>query len=179
MRETVLYIAMSLDGYIAREDGAIDWLEAAEGEGDNGYGEFMQTIDTVIMGRKTYDQVLGFDMPFPYQEQECYVFSSKKKGKDAHAVFWEGSPKELMKDLKTKEGKDIWLVGGSDLLHDCMKEGLVDRYMIAIIPVLLGKGIPLFKSGFQEQHVKLTGTKEYGQIVMLSYERLKSKPLNS
>ncbi|WP_338778342.1 dihydrofolate reductase family protein [Metabacillus sp. FJAT-52054] len=77
MRKTVLYIAMSLDGYIARENGDIDWLEEAERQGDNGYSELIENIDTVVMGRKTYEQVLGFDMEFPYKGMDCYVFSNE------------------------------------------------------------------------------------------------------
>ncbi|MTH55432.1 dihydrofolate reductase [Bacillus mangrovi] len=171
MKKTILYIAMSLDGYIARENGDIDWLEAAEGEGDNGYGDFIKSVDTVVMGRKTYEQILGFQMEFPYQEQDCYVFSSERTGRDENVQFVTGSPDSLIRKLKAKPGKDLWIAGGGELIHHFMKEELVDSFMIAVIPVLLGKGIPLFQSGFSEQALRLEKVQTYKQIVVLSYEK--------
>ncbi|AZB44370.1 dihydrofolate reductase [Bacillus sp. FJAT-42376] len=170
MRNTVLYIAMSLDGYIARENGEIDWLEEAEGKGDNGYGEFLETIDTVIMGRKTYEQVLGFDIEFPYQDKECYVFSNKREGMDEYASFQKGNPSDLLLQLKQKSGKDIWLIGGGDLIKHFMQEQLVDKFIIAVIPVLLGKGISLFDKGFPEQKLSLSKSERFNEIVLLTYE---------
>ncbi|KZZ82591.1 dihydrofolate reductase family protein [Bacillus sp. SJS] len=171
MRKTVLYIAMSLDGYIARENGDIDWLEEAEGEGDNGYSELIENIDTVVMGRKTYEQVLGFDMEFPYKGMDCYVFSNEKEGRDEYASFMKGSPSSLISKLKEQPGKDIWLIGGGDLIREFLKEKLVDQFMIAVIPVLLGKGIPLFKQDFPVHNLKLSNTQIYNEIVMLSYDK--------
>lgn len=74
-RKTILYIAASVDGFIAREDGSIDWLDDFEGEGDNGYGDFYQTIDTVILGRSTYEHIKVLTADFPYKDKTCYVLT--------------------------------------------------------------------------------------------------------
>lgn len=89
-RQVVLYIAVSLDGYIARENGEIDWLYDVEGEGDNGYSEFYQTIDTVLMGNKTYEHTFELADQFPYPDKGCYVFSRSERQPSPHVTFVKG-----------------------------------------------------------------------------------------
>ncbi|MGE1112601.1 dihydrofolate reductase family protein [Priestia megaterium] len=167
-KKIVVYIAASLDGYIARENGEIDWLESVEGEGDNGYEAFYQTCDAVVMGKATYDHVLKLTPEFPYLGKKCYVFSRSAQGKDQYVEFINESVASFLNNLN-QDTKKIWLVGGADILTDFLKAKRVDEFIISVIPVLLGAGIPLFKRGIPEMNLKLTDIKQYGQIAQLYY----------
>ncbi|MEI2425196.1 dihydrofolate reductase family protein [Priestia megaterium] len=169
-KKIVVYIAASLDGYIARENGEIDWLESVEGEGDNGYETFYQTCDAVVMGKATYDHVLKLTPEFPYLGKKCYVFSRSAQGKDQYVEFINESVALFLNNL-SQETKKIWLVGGADILADFLTAKRVDEFIISVIPVLLGAGIPLFKRGIPEMNLKLTDIKQYGQIAQLYYEK--------
>jgi len=168
-RPVVLYIAISLDGYIAREDGSIDWLYEIEGEGDNGYEEFYQTVDTVLMGKTTYDHTFELAEQFPYPNKKCYVFSRSEQAPSPHVTFIQGDVPRFIEELKAQEGSNIWIVGGAEMLDGLLKEQLVDEFIITISPVLLGKGIPLFKENNPVTGLILKGTKRFGQFVQLHY----------
>lgn len=169
-REVVLYIAQTLDGYIAREDGSVDFLETIEGEGDNGYSEFLESIDTVVMGRDTYDQVRSFDVPFPYQGQECYVFSRSRKGSDEYVTYVEGDVGEFIETLKKKPGKKIWLVGGAKLIEGFQEANVIDEYVVASLPYLLGSGIRLFqREEVREERLEFQKLERFGEVVLLHY----------
>jgi len=140
-RKVVLFTACSLDGYIAGKDDDTSWLF---GDGDHGYREFLATIDTVLMGRRTYDLALQMG-PFPYADKECYVFSRSLMGGDEHVEFVNQPVKEFVDMLRGREGRDIWLVGGSELISGFMMAGIVDEFIISMHPIILGEGIPLFK----------------------------------
>lgn len=112
MRKVVLFIATSLDGFIARPDGGIDWLFS---DADYGYRAFFGTIDTVVMGRRTHELSLSFGPPYVHEGKASYVFSrSKAGGKDENAEFAAGSPKDLIGSLRARAGRGIWLVGGAE-----------------------------------------------------------------
>lgn len=173
-RKVVCYIAESLDGYIATEEDSLEWLFKSEGqgEGDAGYAEFMETIDTVIMGRRTYDWVMEAENGnYPYQEITSYVFTSSPAEENPFVTFTNQEISSFMKELKEMSGKDIWVIGGSKLLHEFVKEDLIDEWIISIAPVLIGKGIPLFQEFDFEIRLKLKGVKMYGQFAQLHYER--------
>ncbi|OZM57572.1 hypothetical protein CIB95_04160 [Lottiidibacillus patelloidae] len=175
-RKLVLFIATSLDGYIARNDDSLDWLYKIEGEGDNGYFTFYENIDTVIMGRKTYDWILKQELEeFPYKNKECYVFSRTPQENNANVTFSNAEPKELIKRLKTEKGKNIWLVGGGELLHAFLNEQLVDELIITVAPTIIGEGIPLFKEGVCESEFTLLGMKQYNQFAELHYKLKKGQ----
>ncbi|MCB0586488.1 MAG: dihydrofolate reductase [Phaeodactylibacter sp.] len=158
MRKVLLYIAASIDGYIARPDGGIDWLSSVEKEGeDYGYGELLASIDTTLMGRKTYDDVLGFDGPFPYPNLKNYVFSRQEKGQDSNPVqHVTGDPAAYVKGLKSQPGSNIWLIGGGQLNTVLLNAGLIDEMILSIIPIILGEGIPLFGGQPKETKWRLT-----------------------
>lgn len=142
MRNVTLYIACSLDGFIARTDGRVDWLFH---DADYGYTEFLLTIGTIIMGRKTYDQLLTFG-EYPYTETEVYVVSRSRAGQNDGRVPFVG-PEEMVEKvraLKTGRKSGIWLVGGAQLVQLFLSERLVDEIVLSIHPILLGAGIPLF-----------------------------------
>ncbi|MGV3466291.1 MAG: dihydrofolate reductase family protein [Heyndrickxia sp.] len=170
MRKVVLYIATSLDGYIAGVDDSLDWLFRVEGEGDNGYSEFYETVDTIIMGRKTYEQILILENGnFPYKNKQCYVFSQSITGSNENVEFVKRDIVSFINELKEQDGKNIWMEGGGELLHFFLKEKLVDEIRVTIAPSIIGKGIPLFKEGNYEMDLLLKGMKKYNQFVELQY----------
>ena len=173
-RKLVLYIASSLDGYIATDEHNLDWLFAVEGGGDDGYSTFYDTVDTVLIGRITYDWIIEHEKgDFPYKGKECYVFSRTKKDDNKHVTFICEDVVQFSKDLKNKNGKSIWLVGGGNLLNTFVKEKLVDELIIAIAPVLLGKGIPLFRDNSFQTPLSLKSVNRSNQFVELHYEVIK------
>ena len=172
-RKIVLFIAISLDGYIARTDGDISWLDEVQGEGDNGYSEFIGSVDTVVMGKKTYDHVLVLtNNQYPYEGKTSYVFTRKETSTNSDIHFTNEDPVSLAGKLKSQQGKDIWLVGGAGLLDSFMKKKLVDEYIITTAPIILGDGIPLFKTNNPEIRLKLKSTRQFGEFVQNHYVKV-------
>jgi dihydrofolate reductase len=175
MRKVVLFIAASLDGFIARENGEIDWLiESEGGEGDNGYKEFYDGISTVIMGNSTYKHVLVLSEQFPYADKEVYVFTAEPdKINPPELQYYSGSASELVNELREKDqAGDIWLVGGANLAETFFRKKLVDELILTYIPVVLGRGIPLFNENTPETSLNLKSVKTYNQFVTLHYDFL-------
>ena len=171
-RKVILYIGTSLDGYIARKNGEVDWLE---GDGSNptdegDYEAFYKTIDTVIMGNATYVQIMGWG-EYPYKGTKGYVYTREVKEANEDVIFTNENPKLLIERLKKESGKDIWIVGGCELLDLFMKEDLIDEYIIAVAPVILGEGIPLFKEGNAEVKLCLKESKIFNGFVQNHYIR--------
>lgn len=170
-RKLVLFIASSLDGYIATEEHSLDWLFAVEGEGDNGISKFYETVDSILMGRVTYDWIMDYEKgKFPYEGKECFVFSKSRKEDNPYVTFVNEDIPQFTKNLKNKNGKAIWLVGGGNLLDTFMKENLVDEIIITIAPVLIGSGIPLFKNYHFQTSLLLKSVNRFNQFVELHYE---------
>ena len=168
MSKIIVYIATSLDGYIAREDGNIDWLpESAE----SGYDAFYKSIDTVIMGKTTYDQVLTFG-EYPYKDKKSFVFTTTNQKKNENVEFVSDVNK-FVKDRFNGMGKNIWLVGGAQIIESFLKHKVVDEIIVTIIPVLLGNGIPLFQNIENETKLELVKIEKYDQLVDLHYKVLK------
>ncbi|UYZ21988.1 dihydrofolate reductase family protein [Mesobacillus jeotgali] len=166
----ILYIALSLDGFIARPDGAVDWLDGVEGEGDNGYGEFYSQVGTVIMGRKTYEEVLKLTDEFPYAGKTCYVLSRQTQKSNSHVTFTDEELESLVSRLKKDSDGSIWLVGGGQLVKQFLEKRLIDELELYIIPKLIGEGIPLFPEGTPPADFELTETGQLGQIAKLKYK---------
>lgn len=172
MPKVVLYIAMSLDGKIARSNDQLDWLFAVEGDGDNGYAEFFKTVGAVIMGRKTYEEVLTLEQgEYPYKNIPNYILTRQPDREAEHVTFTDEPIEELIHRLKGEVDQDIWLIGGGEVIKAAMEHDLIDRYEIAIAPVVLGEGIPLFPEGTKETKFRLTSQHASGQFVMVTYER--------
>jgi dihydrofolate reductase len=157
MPKIIVYIATSLDGYIAREDGSIE--------------AFYKSIDTVIMGKTTYDQVLTFG-EYPYKDKKSFVFTTTNQKKNENVEFVSDVDK-FVKDGFNGMGKNIWLVGGAQIITSFLKQKAVDEIIVTIIPVILGKGLPLFKNMESEIKLELIKTKKYAQLVDLRYRVLK------
>ena len=165
MRKIVLFIASSLDGFIAREDGGIDWLFS---DGDYGYSKFFKSVDTVIMGRKTYEVSLTFG-DYPYNGKKVYVFTRKKSIRpDGNAEF-VSDPVSLCKKLKKLPGKNIWLVGGSEIVSVLINAGLVDEIILSTHPIILGSGIPLFNCIKKEIKMRLVKSVKFGSGLLQAH----------
>lgn len=171
-RNLVLFISTSLDGYIATKDESLEWLFEVEGEGDNGFAEFYETVDTVLMGKRTYDWVMKQDIKeFPYKNKDSYVFTRSAIEDTENVRFVNNDVTDFVHKLKGKEGKNIWIVGGGELLHSFVHEKLVDEFIITVAPTILGKGIPLFREGDYQLDLSLKGVRKFNQFVELHYKR--------
>ncbi len=161
-RELVLYIAQSLDGFIAPPDEDLSFLNAVAVEGeDYGYAAFVATCDTVIMGRRTYDKVVAMGVPDPHPERMLHVVTSRPGTSTERLRFHSGDPVALVRELKDQQGQRIYCDGGAQLVHALVQHDLVDRYIISTIPVLLGGGIRLFKEGRPSQALSLVRSQAY------------------
>lgn len=176
MIKTVLFIAASLDAYIAKPDGNLDWLTKfpVPANEDYGYNELLGNTETIIMGRKTYEELIGFGIEWPYKGIETYVVSSNKdfriQSPDTNVL--SDNLKEFIAERKQKNTKDIWLVGGGELVKTFINQALLDKMIIFIIPRIIGDGIRLFPAGIAETEWKLTETKAFDTgAVMLTYEK--------
>src|SRR5438552_2095597 len=145
MRKVTFRVANSLDNYIARKDGAVDWLLSGD-ESAAAMAEFWQTIDTVVIGLKTYEPVLKSGTPFPtYPGVKNYVLSrALKESPDQNVEIIGEDAAEFISKLKVQEGKDIFIMGGGLLAKSLFEANLIDEVGVNIHPVLLGSGIPLF-----------------------------------
>jgi dihydrofolate reductase len=176
MRKIIYAVTLSLDGYIARLDGSLDFLHLRPS--NYSMGPFFKTIDVGLMGRKTYEA--GVRMSggkFESHGLPCCIFSgSLPAGERDGAVFVREEPKRFVEELRKKKGKDIWLAGGGELAREFLKEDLVDQLHFGIVPVLIGEGIPLFAAGFPQREFELTENKTYsGGVIALKYERVRRK----
>jgi dihydrofolate reductase len=176
MRRVVLGVGISLDGYIARANGAVDFLFMPK---DYSMAPFFKRIDVAVMGRKTYEMALklgGGSMGAA--AKLYYVFSrSLEAGERGGVTFVRDSPGELVGALRRRKGKDIWLMGGGELTRAFLKDDLVDELYLGVVPLVIGEGIPAFPSGFPQREFKLVENKTYSKgMIALLYERARRKP---
>ena len=154
-RNIIVNIATSADGYIARPDGDIEWLTSRPApKGFYGMGEFMRSIDTKLFGRKTYDVSLQLGAKFDAKTRN-YVFSRQAPPADAPAgvEFVNGAIGPFVSGLREHPGKDIWLMGGGELIASFLDEQAIDEFVISVAPVFIGDGIPLIAR--RHRHVPL------------------------
>ncbi len=168
MRKIILQLAVSLDGFIEGPNGEYDWCFTDQ---DYGMKKFFNRIDTVFMGRKAYDMSLGVsDVGAGFPKMKIYVFSnSLEKVKDDVTII-SGDIKKQIVEIKNEEGKDIWLFGGASLSGSLLSEELVDEISLAVHPIILGAGKPLFSDIKKRVPLTLTGTDNYSSgLVVLTY----------
>lgn len=154
MRKISLFIAMSLDGYIAKTNDDLTFLNLVEKPGeDYGYEEFTATIDTLIIGRKTYDYVIKILGPAHYDngQRDVYVMTRTERPPIGRTTFYTGDLTELVRKLKSENGNNIYCDGGAEVINGLLKHDLLDEFIISIVPVLLGNGTRLFKASRPEQ----------------------------
>jgi len=168
-----VYIATTLDGYIARADGAIDWLtNIDENDTDYGYSEFYDTIDGVLMGSNTYEMIRSLG-PWPYSGKPSFVFTRRNLrsgGENIH--FLAGDPAQIVKSEEFSRFKRLWLVGGSSLIGSFVARGVIDEYYLTILPVVLGHGLRLFPSPAPEQWLSMKSCRTYeGGVLQVLYSR--------
>jgi dihydrofolate reductase len=174
-RKVVLGLGISLDGYIARLDGSVDFLFMPK---DYSMAPFFKTIDTAILGRKTYDVAKAMGGGGFGGKMRFYVMSrTLPPGEREGLIFTLESPATLVAHLRKNQGKDIWMMGGGELARDFLRADLIDELHLGVVPVLLGEGIPLFPSGFPQRDFALVENKTYSQgLIALKYERVRAKP---
>lgn len=171
MTEVVYYLAASLDGLIATSDGGVEWLAEFENSGDDyGYGEFYASIDAVLLGRKTYEQSLSFG-PWPYPGKPCWVFTHRPAETPTPDItLTDADPTEVVAELTRKELRRAWLVGGAELAGSFQREGLISEYIVSVIPVILGSGIPMLASPGRSDRLKFVERRPYSNgVIQLRY----------
>ncbi|TXF89208.1 dihydrofolate reductase [Neolewinella aurantiaca] len=176
MSKVKLFIAVTLDGKIARPDGSVAWLEEYPNPDglDYGYTDFYASIGTVVMGRKTYQEILGFDVPWPYADAQTLVVSSNsalETPTPQTSVIPDIDPTSLRRLTSEAKG-DIWIIGGGQLIRSVLNAGLVDEMTLTIIPRVLGEGIALFPEGCAETHFTVQSAEAFPSgFVNLVYTR--------
>ncbi len=172
-RKVILYIAMSLDGFIATKDNSIDFLSLVEKAGeDYGYNDFVQLVDTVIVGRKTYDKVIEMGYEYPHADKKIFIVTRNAKPSKENIQYYSGDLTQLVNELKKQPGKHIYCDGGSEIANELMKNELIDEFIISIIPTLLGNGIKLFKDGRPGLNLSLLTTKQFDTgLTQLHFKR--------
>ena len=183
-RKIIAYIATSADGFIARRDGSVDWLDRPRTVGDYGMGAFFKTIDTILWGRKTYAVGLKFAKAgggLGYgAEVKNYVFSHRPPKKQAPDVEFVSQPiNEFAKRLRANPGKNIWMMGGGGIIASFLDAGEIDEFIVHVIPTFIGEGIPLIAPRHRLVALKLLSARDFPDgVVRLHYavERQKEKP---
>jgi dihydrofolate reductase len=182
MRKIIVSIATNADGYIARADGGVDWLDRPRTAGDYGLGKFYRSIDTILWGRKTIDVALqfqkegvkgsGFDPKI-----KNYAFSrTPPKDPIPGIEFVKQSIKTFAKRLRAKPGKDIWMMGGAGIIGAFLDKGEIDEFIIHVIPIFIGEGIPLLQPGHRTVPLNLVSCRKFSDgVVGLHYEVVRKK----
>lgn len=172
MRKTIVYIAMSLDGYIADAKGSVAFLDAygINGELEHDYDDFISRVDTLIMGKRTYDQIHDelFVDAWPYTGITSVIFTHQTIKANSDIIFCNQDLTEWVRHEKEKQGGDIWIVGGASIIHQLQEAKLIDEWIITIIPTLLGNGISLFQTSetVRKLHYQYTKTYDSGLITI-------------
>jgi len=177
-RRIVVYIATSADGYIARPDGDVEWLNRRPDTVDYGMGEFYPTIDTILWGRKTYDWLLNYFKKIGKTtglfdaKVANYVFSRKPPEQVAAGAEFVTEPlKTFAQRLRSSPGKNIWMMGGGGLIASFLDAGEIDEFDIHVIPVFIGEGIPLIAPRHRDVPLRLVSSQGYPDgVVRLRYE---------
>jgi dihydrofolate reductase len=170
-RKVVLYISCSLDGFISKPEDDLSFLNAMQVEGeDYGYHAFVEHVDTVILGRRTFMWVKQESGSFPHEDKEVYVVTRKKSGTEGNVTYWPGSLRDLVDDLKKKPGGTIYCDGGAAVVNEMLRKGCIDEMIISVVPILLGDGLRLFHRRIPEQELTLISSTSFSSgLVQLHY----------
>lgn len=184
MIEIVLYIATSQDNYIADENGSVDWLPQSlveTGGQDYGYHEFYDSVDALAIGRKTYEQILGFG-DWPYPEKLSYIFTRRSiESSNKEIEFVSDDIQKFIHELERRDTKKLWIVGGAELIEAFYKEGRIDRYIVTVFPNVLNGGIPLknLKNALERDELIKLSAIDFGDGVLQDHYIRKTKDQNN
>jgi dihydrofolate reductase len=171
-RNVIVHIATSADGYIARPDGDLEWLTSRPApKGFYGMDAFMKSIDTMLVGRKTYEVSLRLGAKFD-SKSRTFVFSRHSPPVDAPSgvQFVDDPPGRFVRRLRGKPGKDIWLMGGGDLIASFLDENAIDEFVISVVPIFIGDGIPLIARRHSQVALRLRSVERFEDgLVQLHY----------
>jgi dihydrofolate reductase len=169
MRHVVYSVAMSLYGYIAGPKGEVDWLSTDIGLD---WGAFMARFDTVLMGRRTFEFAMGAGGGGDSSGIQSYVFShTLKQAEHPNVTIVAENGGDVVRSLRKKPGKEIWLMGGGELFRNLLEEGVVDVIEVGVVPIVLGAGIPFLPSLSRRVQLREPEVKQYGRgVVMLTYQ---------
>lgn len=182
-RKIIVYIATSADGFIARKDGAVDWLDRPEPKGNYEMGQFWKSIDTILFGRKTYDMAVRFvkegkATPDMFAGVKHYAFSRKPPRKVLYGFEFVKEPiRTFVERLRAEKGKDIWMMGGGGIIKSFLDAGAIDEFIIHVIPTFIGEGIPLIAPGKRTVPLRLLSTRKFSDgVVRLHYAVSEAQP---
>jgi dihydrofolate reductase len=164
MAKIILYVAASLDGYIARKDESLDWLPTPEGH-DFGYKDFLSGIGITLMGNKTYQLTKTFG-EFEYPDKQNYIFSRSAHAPEPHITWISENPADFTRRLKAEATTDIWLIGGGEIVKILYEAALIDELHLTQIPVILGDGIPLWPTNHRETKLEVIEVIDFGSGVV-------------
>jgi dihydrofolate reductase len=171
-RKIIVNLATSADGYIARPDGDIEWLtRRPPPKGFYGMGKFMQSIDTKLLGRKTYDVSVGLGATFGSTTRH-YVFSRQPSPASVPpgVEFIAGGIGSFAKRLRNQQGKNIWMMGGGEIIASFLDEDAIDEFIISVVPVFIGDGIPLIAPRHRDVRLSLRSVQRFPDgVVQLHY----------
>ena len=170
-RKIIVYIATSADGYIARPDGSVDWLNRPMPKDGYGMTAFARSIDTILWGRKTYDFAAKMGGVGDYGKVNHYAFSHQPPSDPLAGVeFVSESIPDFVGNLRAVRGKNIWMMGGAGIIASFLDEGVVDEFSIHVIPVMIGEGIPLVAPRHRNIPLELISARSFpGGVVHLNY----------
>ncbi len=174
-RKVVLSIAMSLDGFVADARGGVGWL-CGHGETDEidpYFSAFYDRVDTILMGRVSYEQITRELSPhaWAYEGKACYVATTKPLPPDENVTLIRGNLTPFLHDLRQQRGDVIWVLGGAILARECLEADLLDEVILSLVPIVLGSGIPLFGGELTRKRFRLLETSVHDGVVTLRYGR--------
>ena len=173
-RKIIASLATSADGFIARGDGSFDWLDRPQPPDHYGMGEFVKTIDTIIWGRKTYDQSLGYGGAGGFGKKiKNYVFTTREGEPAKNVEFVSGPIIDFVTNLRESPGKNIWMMGGGLIIGSFLDAGAIDEFIIHVIPTFIGEGIPLLGPKRRTVQLELVTSHAYPDGVVKLHYKLK------
>ena len=174
-RKIITYISTSADGFIARTDGAVDWLDRPRPKGNYGIGDFMRCIDTILWGHKTFDLALKMDASGSWlgfvPKAKNYVFTHRPEAFSMPGVEFVNQPVgEFARRRRSERGKNIWMMGGGGIIASFLDAGEMDEFIIHVVPVFIGEGIPLIAPRQRTVPLKLLSSRRFADgVVRLHY----------
>jgi dihydrofolate reductase len=174
MRRIIVYVAASADGFIARKDGSVDWLDRPRPKGSYGMGEFFKSVDTILWGRTTFDEAMrrgGFGGPgMMSASMKNYVFTHRPAEPVKGVEFVDEPVAAFTARLRAQPGKDVWIMGGGGIVASFLDAGAIDDFIIHVIPTFIGEGVPLIAPARRTVGLKLKSSKAYEDgVVRLHY----------